>query len=400
MSTDRNPIFTFEHGEQLISVLGTAHVSRTSAEKVRELLATGEFDAVAVELGEGRYRKLTQPDSHRDMDLFKVLKEGKAAMAVASLALGAFQQRTAEHLDIEPGADMRAAIEEANKAGYPVLLIDRDIGVTLKRIYRNVPFMRRMHLFAGLLLSVVSREKVSEEEIERLKEGDVLESTFAQFAEKEHDLYEPLIDERDRYMAARLMQEVANSDHRHIVAVVGAGHFNGIKRYLNARTGDSMEQLKNELAGLDEIPPASVWVKWLPWLVTALILCGFVIGFSRSPSLGWKLVVEWVLINGGLSSLGAAFAAAHPLTVISAFVAAPITSLNPMIGAGMVTAAVEMWVRKPSIGDFDRLRIDTAHLKGWWKNRVSRTLLVFVLATLGSAIGTYVAGIRIFGHLT
>ena len=400
MSADSNPIFTFEHGEQLITVLGTAHVSRASAEKVCELLATGEFDAVAVELGEVRYRKLTEPDSHHDMDMFSIIREGKAAMVVASLALGAFQQRAAEHLGIEPGAEMRAAIEEAEKAGYPVLLIDRDIGTTLKRIYRNIPFRRRARLLAGLLASVVSRHQVSEEEIERLKEGDVLESTFAQFAEKEHDLYEPLIDERDRYMAVRLLQEAANGDHNHIVAVVGAGHLKGIRRYLNERAGVAAPVLAEELARLDTIPPASAWAKWLPWLVTALIVSGFVIGFSRSPSLGWNLVVEWVLINGGLSSLGAVIAAAHPLTIVSAFLAAPITSLNPMIGAGMVTAFVEMWLRKPSVGDFDRLRTDTTHLKGWWHNRISRTLLVFILSTLGSAIGTYVAGIRIFSHLT
>jgi len=131
----------------------------------------------------------------------------------------------------------------------------------------------------------------------------------------------------------------------------------------------------------------------------ALILTGFLIGFQRSPELGWTLVMEWVVINGGLSALGALLAGGHPMTIITAFVAAPITSLNPTIGAGMVTAAAELYFRKPQVGDFSALRHDTTHWQGWWKNRVSRTLLVFIFSTLGSAIGTYLAGFRIIEKL-
>ncbi len=400
MTSDANPLFTVHHGDQSITVLGTAHVSRASADKVRELLASGEFDAVAVELCSGRHKKMTQPDSMAEMDLFQALKQGQAATVAASLALGAFQQRTAEQLGIEPGAEMRTAINDADKAGYPVLLIDRDIGITLKRIYRNIPFWQRSSLLAGLLYSVVTRREVSEEEIERLKEGDVLESTFAQFAEEEHDLYVPLIEERDSYMAARLMQEAADSRHRHILAVVGAGHFKGIKQHLCREHLPLQEELKEELEVLNHVPASGSFLKWLPWLITALILTGFGIGFSHSSELGWQLILDWVLINGGLSALGALFAYAHPVTIAGAFIAAPITSLNPMIGAGMVAAAIEIWLRKPSVGDFESLRTDTTHLKGWWSNRVSRTLLVFLFATLGSAIGTYVAGFRILERLT
>ncbi|MEE4377220.1 MAG: TraB/GumN family protein, partial [Candidatus Competibacteraceae bacterium] len=229
----------------------------------------------------------------------------------------------------------------------------------------------------------------------RLKEGDVLESTFAQFADQEKDLFIPLIDERDRYMAAKLLQELADRKHGHVLAVVGAGHLQGIANYLQ------QEQNPRETIGaLDQLPTPSRWPKLLPWLIVALVFIGFGIGFSRSPNLGFQLVLDWVLINGGLAALGALIAGAHPLTVISAFGAAPLTSLNPTIGAGMVTAGVELYLRKPNVGDFSRLRTDTAHLKGWWRNRVARTLLVFILSTLGSAIGTYVAGFRIFDRLT
>jgi len=398
--TAKNPMFTMEMADGRITVLGTAHVSRTSAEKVRELLASGAFDTVAIELCTGRHRKITDPDAISDMDLFQVLRQGMAPMVIANLAMSAFQQRTAEQLGVEPGAEFRVAIEEAGKANLPVLLIDRDVGLTLKRIYRNIPVWHRMYLITGLLLSIVSREKVSEEEIEHLKEGDILESTFAQFAQKERHLYESLIDERDRYMAFRLIQENATADHHHILAVVGAGHFKGIRHYLEQNRHASVTDLESQLAALKRVPPAERWLKYLPWLITVLILSGFAIGFARSSSLGWRMIVDWVIINGGLSAFGALLALAHPLTVVTAFAAAPITSLNPMIGAGMVTAAVEIWLRKPSIGDFNRLRQQITQPSGWWRNRITRILLIFLFSTLGSAAGTYIAGFRIFERLS
>ena len=393
----QEPIATFElGGDRRITILGTAHVSRASADKVRELLASGDYDAVAVELCPSRHNAILDPDSLARMDLFEVIRKGKVPMVTASLALGAYQQRMAEQFDIEPGAEMKAAVEVARRDGLPVLLIDREIGTTLKRIYRNVPWWKRFYLFSGLMASLVSSEKVSEDEIERLKEGDILETTFAQFADQEQDLFKPLIDERDRYMAARLMEEVGQSEHRHVLAVVGAGHLRGIQNYLNNPPGPSGEVI----AELDKMPPPSRWPKLIPWLIVALILTGFTIGFMRSPELGWQMVSDWVLINGGLAALGALIAMAHPLTVIGAFLAAPLTSLNPTIGAGMVTAAIETWLRKPTVSDFSRLRKDVSHLKGWWHNRVARIFLVFILSTLGSAAGTYLAGFRIFGRLS
>jgi pheromone shutdown-related protein TraB len=323
-------------------------------------------------------------------------KQGRVAMVMASLALGAYQQRLAEQFGIEPGAEQREAIRIAKESHRPLLLIDREISVTLKRVAGNLSWWKRIALFAGLLAGILSKEEVSEAEIEHLKEGDILETTFAEFAEDRQDLFLPLIDERDRYMAARLLQEIAQQGHENLLAVVGAGHLNGIARYLEAQTDAPAETI----ARLDALPKPSRWPKLIPWAIVALVLVGFVLGFQRNPDLGWQMVSDWVLINGGLSALGALIAVAHPLTVLTAFVAAPITSLNPTVGAGMVTAAAEIFLRKPTVADFSHLRTDTTSLRGWWKNRVSRTLLVFFLSTLGSAIGTYVAGFRIFDRLT
>ena len=438
METDNSqePIAKIQVDNCEVTLLGTAHISKASADKVKELLQTGDYDSVAIELCYSRHRSIVDPDALAKMDLFQVIKEGKATMVAASLALGAFQQRMAEKLDIKPGAEMRTAIDIGDSLNMPVLLIDREIGTTLKRVYRRVPWWQRMNLVAGLMVSVVSRHEVSEEEIERLKEGDILESTFTQFAEEAKELYTPLVDERDRFMAARIRQEVRKGNHRNLLVVIGAGHLKGISHYLHnwdkrllednpeerrpvdtkpekevLPQSDSTETDVKKASGkldpdpvtvinhLNYIPPTSKWPKIIPWAIVALIFVGFAVGFTRSSDLGWQLVADWVLINGGLAAVGAMVALAHPITIVGAFLAAPITSLNPTIGAGMVTAAIETGVRRPKVEDFSRLRADTTHFKGWWGNRVTRILLVFLFSTLGSAIGTYLAGFRIFERL-
>lgn len=391
------PLKTIEIDGVHITILGTAHVSKASAEMVQALIATGKFDAVAVELCPSRHNAIVNPELIAKMDLFQVIKGGQASMVAASLALGAFQQRMAEQLKIEPGAEMRVAIKGATEAGLPILLIDREIGTTLKRIYRSVPWWKRFGIFSGILASIISQEKVSAAEIEKLKEGDVLESTFSQFSEDEKDLFKPLISERDEYMSAHLIKESKDNNYQHILAIIGAGHLKGITRLLETRAIDKPDET---IAQLDTIPDASNWLKYFPWAIVALILAGFVVGFMRSSEIGIAMLVDWVLINGGLSALGAAIAFAHPLTIMAAFLAAPLTSLNPTIGAGMVVATVETFLRKPKVSDFNRLRSDATHLKGWWHNQVTRILLIFLLSTIGSAVGTYVAGFRIYDRLS
>jgi pheromone shutdown-related protein TraB len=387
-------IVTSENEAQVV-LLGAAHVSRASAEEVREHLDSGHYDAVAVELCNSRYLSLTDPDAITRMDLFQVIREGKASMVAAQLALSAYQQRLAEQFDIEPGAEQRQAIAQAEEHGLPVLLIDREIGVTLKRVVANVSWWKRAGLVGGLLGSVLSREEVCEEEIEKLKEGDMLETTFSEFAAERKDLFDPLIAERDRYMAARILQERGEHGYRNILAVIGAGHQKGIAEELDRGIEDPAAVIHQ----LEELPKKRKWLKILPWAIAALIITGFVMGFSKSTALGWNLIAEWVVINGTLSALGALLAGGHVVTILTAFVAAPLTSLNPTIGAGMVTGAVETLLRKPRVGDFESLRHDVTHWSGWWKNRVSRILLVFLLSTLGSAAGTYIAGFRIFDKL-
>ncbi len=400
-SNAQQPLITQTVGKTSVTLLGTAHVSRQSAETVARLIDSGNYDAVAIELCDTRFKAIEDPDSLARMDLFEVIRDGKAPMVMASLALGAFQQRLADQFGIKPGQEMHTAIEKARQHDIGLHLIDREIGATLKRVYKSVPWWQRLTIFSGLIASVVTNEKIEEEDIERLKEGDMLESTFQEFAETSENIYKPLIDERDRYMADRIYQIQLDQQPKNLLAVVGAGHLKGIASYLEQLNAQhpSAVTVTEELEALSTTPPRSLFWKWLPWLIVAIILAGFAMGFSRSSELGWDLVMDWVVINGGLSALGALIAAAHPLTIISAFLAAPLTSLNPTIGAGMVTGAIEAYLRRPQVEDFGKLKTDTTHWQGWWKNRVSRVFLVFFFSTLGSAIGTYIAGYKIFDKL-
>jgi pheromone shutdown-related protein TraB len=390
------PIRRVERDGVNYTLIGTAHVSRASADAVRELADSGRFDAIAVELCETRFKALRGERDWKDLDLYRIIRQGKAGLVMANLALGAYQRRIAEQFGIEPGAEMRAAAEVAEENGLPLQLVDRDLAVTLRRSYASVPWYKRLYLMSGLLLGVISSDEIDEEAIEKLKQGDILESTFTEFAEFSPELYEALIAERDRYMAASLREQNAGRESAEVLVVLGAGHLKGVASHL-AESHEAPEALRAELCA---IPPRAKWPKAIPWLIVALVFTGFYIGFSRSPELGWQLVWWWVAINGGLAALGTIIAGGHPLTVLSAVVAAPITSLNPTIAAGMVTGLVESWLRKPKVSDLERLRFDVTTLKGWFRNPATRILLVFFLSNVGSAIGTWVAGFRIFGALS
>jgi len=392
------PMQVIEHDGIRYHILGTAHVSKKSAQVVSSLIESDAFDAVAVELCDPRFQALTKQQSYKEMDLFAVLKQGKAGMMMASLALSAYQRRIAEQFGIEPGAEMKAGIDAAEKMGKPVWLVDRDIGITLKRASAHLGWWGRWVMLNGLFFSMFSKEEISEQEIEELKQGDLLGQTLQQVSADSPQLYESLIAERDRYMAAKLKLHAEDSGDlpiRSVLVVLGAGHLPGT---IKAIEGNA--PAKETLKALEHTPPPNHIWKFIPWAILVLVLSGFAIGFSRSPELGWALITTWVLINGGLSALGALIARAHPLTVLTALLAAPLTSLNPTVGAGMITGAVEAWLRKPTIGDFDSLRDDVSTLKGWYRNKISHVFLIFFLSNLGSAAGTWIAGFSMISQLS
>lgn len=378
-----------------ITLLGTAHVSRISAEQVQCAIQSGDYDAVAVELCRSRFNSLTDPRALAQMDLFSVIRQNRVAMVVANLALSAYQQRLADQFGIESGAEQRVALRLAKARELPILLIDREVGITLKRVAANLNWWKRYSLFAGLVTALVTTNDVTEDAVERLKEGDVLEMTFAEFAADRRDLYLPLIAERDQYMAAKLRREIARLQVKRVLVVIGIGHLKGIAEAL------AQERTPPEptLLALEQIPPPSRWPTWFAWMLLVLILGGFLWGFAQDTALGWTLVNTWIVLTGSLAALGALAANAHPVTIVIAFLTAPLTTLNPLIAVGMVTVAVELYLRPPNVGEFSRLRADVAQWRGWWRNRVARIFVLFLFSNLGAALGTYIAGVHIIGKL-
>jgi len=372
-------------GDRTIILVGTAHVSRESVDEVRRVIDEESPDRVCVELDEGRHASLTQGNSWQNLNIGKVIREGKGFLLMANLVLASFQRRLGSELGVRPGEEMVAAIQAAQEKGIPFSLCDRNIQVTLRRAWARTGAWGKMKMLAAMLTSVFATEKLSPQDIERLKEKDVLHEMMEELAAYLPAAKEVLIDERDTYLAAKIFQ----AEGKKIVAVVGAGHLTGIAKHIRAF------QEKNEsldVSPLDQLPRRSVAGRVLPWGIPAIIIALFALGFIRA---GWRMSLQmfwrWLLIHGGLAAVGSLLAWAHPLTIVIAFVGAPIGTLNPFGKIGLFTGVAEAFLRKPRVRDFEGLAEDVATFRGFYTNRVTHILIVFFLSTLGAAIGNIIA---------
>ncbi|MEZ5438138.1 MAG: TraB/GumN family protein [Lysobacteraceae bacterium] len=396
LSTDPlhgQPLAVVERDGVRYTLLGTAHVSQQSVDAVNALLdpANRRFDAVAVELCEGRFQALSNPQDLQQMDLLRIIREEKIPMVAANLALSGYQRRLAEQLGVEPGAEQKAAIAGADALGLPVWRIDREVGLTLRRCYASVSWWRKFGIIGGLLGSLFDDEDIEQDEIERLKQGDMLESSFGDFARSSPALYEALIGERDRFMAARLREESARSGSpapREVLVVIGAGHMAGTRDALERGEADPAEAV----ASLSTAPPKGQWGRIFGWLLIATILGLFAVGFWKGSAIGTELLLNWVGITALGGALGCLAAGGHPLSILAAAVASPITPLSPALASGTISALVEAWVRRPTVADFSALRDDLYTFGGWWRNHVLRVFLNFFLTSLGTALAVYLAG--------
>ncbi|MCG6911564.1 MAG: TraB/GumN family protein [Deltaproteobacteria bacterium] len=379
MIDNHDMIHRLEHEGKEILLIGTAHVSRESTELVAETIQSEAPDTVCVELCESRYESIRQTDKWRDMNIIKVIREKKTFLLLSNLLLASFQKRIADKLDIKPGAEMIAAIESADACGAAIHLADRDIRVTLSRTWRVMGLWAKLKVIFQLALSLGNAEEITEEDVEKMKQEDMLQSLLSEVGKSLPVLKRILIDERDRYLA----QKIKTAPGKKIVAVVGAGHVAGIKRYWEEETN---------LADLEVIPPKGRTAGFLKWLIPSLILVLFIYGFFNGGSkAGAGMITWWVAANGIMAGIGATAALGHPFTIMSSVLAAPLTSLNPMIAAGWVSGLVEAFSNKPKVKDLERLPEDILTVKGFWKNKVTRILLVVVFTNLGSTIGTMVA---------
>ena len=362
-----------------IILIATAHVSRESADLVRRTIETEKPDTVCVELCESRWQSIRQKTRWRDMDIVKVVKEKKAFLLLSNLILASFQRRIADKMDIQPGQEMITAIETADATGAQTWLADRDIRITLARTWRSMSLWGKAKLLFQLLLSLGEVDDLKAEDIEKMKQEDVLDALLNEIGASQPVIRSILIDERDRYLA----QRIKSAPGQKIVAVVGAGHVPGIRRY--------WERAFN-LDELNKLPAKSMLAGSLKWIIPAIIILLFAWGFYTGGSkAGSDMVLWWVAANGILAGIGAIIAWGHPLTVISSVLSAPLTSLNPMIAAGWVSGLVEAFSRKPKVRDFETLQDDIRSVRGFWNNKVTRILLVVVFTNLGSSLGTFIA---------
>lgn len=379
MTNNPNNLHRLDYNGKEIILLGTAHVSKESARQVIEVIETEKPDTVCVELCESRYMSIRQKDKWQNTDIVKVIKDKKSFLLLSNLLLVSFQKRIAQKFDIVPGEEMIKAIETAEAVGANIHLADRDIRVTLSKTWRIMGLWDKIKLMFQLILSIGEIDDIDEEDIEKMKQEDVLQTLLSDVGKSLPVIKDILIDERDQYLTHKI--RTAPGDK--IVAVIGAGHVPGIQSCWNTEI---------DLKALEQVPPKTKTSNILKWMIPLLILALFVLGFFHGgANTGMDMIVWWVLANGILAGLGAIIALAHPLTILSSVLAAPLTSLNPMIAAGWVSGLVEAFSRKPKVKDFERLPEDIVSIRGFWKNKITRILLVVVFTNIGSSLGTFVA---------
>jgi pheromone shutdown-related protein TraB len=365
--------------DKKITLIGTAHVSIESADLVQKVIEDEKPDMVCVELCESRYQSIMQKSQWQNTNLLKVIKEKKAFLLLSNLMLTYFQKKIGQKLGIRPGEEIVRAIQVAKSVGARIHLADRDIRTTLSRTWRCMGLWAKIKLLFQLVTSVGEMDNIKEADIEKMKKKDVLEMFLSEVGKSFPEIRRILIDERDQYLA----HMIRTAPGKKIVAVVGAGHVPGIQ---------SNWERHIDLDALNQIPPKGKGFGFLKWGIPGFIVCLIIVGFFYAgSSTGTSMIKWWVLANATLSGLGAAIALGHPLTVLSAIVASPITSLNPMIAAGWVAGLVEVFLGKPKVKDFERLSEDISSLRGFWKNKITRILLVVAFTNIGSSVGTFVA---------
>lgn len=381
LETNNSDIHTLSHGDKEITIIGTAHVSRHSAQLVTETILERKPDTVCVELCETRLASIRDADRWRNMDIVRVIKEKKALMLFMNLILASFQKKIADKFNIKPGQEMINALEAAGQINARVIPADREIQTTLARVWRGMGFWEKIKLMVSIVFSFGDSNEIQEEDIERMKQEDILQTLLSDVKAAHPIIEKVLIDERDQFLA----EKIRSAPGPKIVAVVGAAHVPGIKRYMaDTRT--------IHLSDLNQVPAPGNLGKILKWLIPGLILVLFAAGFMmEGKNAGADMIWIWIAANGIFAGLGALLALAHPYTILSSIVAAPITSLNPMIAAGWVSGLVEAFSRKPKIRDLEAIPHDIVTLKGFWRNNVTRILLVVVFTNLGSSIGTMTA---------
>jgi pheromone shutdown-related protein TraB len=368
-----------------VALVGTAHISPESVEEVRSIIEADRPDMVCVEIDAGRYESIAHKKTWESLDIIKVLKEGKGFLLLANLALSSFQRRLGSSLATSPGGEMLAAIEAAQASGIPFSLCDREIQVTLRRAWGRSSLWNKAKLMASLLSSVLDKEEISKERIEELKSKSVLDDMMGELARFLPAVKEVLIDERDRYLASRIFR----AEGTNVVAVVGAGHMSGIEAWLLRMDGGDPGV---DISDIEKVAPKSKASSLLAFAIPAVLIGLVALGFVKSgASMVFGLLAKWILIHGVAAAIGSLLALGHPLTILASFLCSPVVMLKPFVSIGFIAAYVEALVHRPQVSDFQSLNDDIMSIRGFYRNKVTRILLVFFLASVGGAVGNFIS---------
>ncbi|MBI5556169.1 MAG: TraB/GumN family protein [Deltaproteobacteria bacterium] len=378
-----------QDGRQFILV-GTAHVSRESVQLVRQVIEEENPDCVCVELDAKRYESLSEKKRWKSLDLKQIIRNKQLSTLMINLVLASYQKKLGDQLGVMPGSELLEAATTAQAKNIPVSLCDRDVRVTMRRAWKSTSFWRKNYLVASLLASLFEETEITEEKLNELKETDVLSELLAELGKALPELKTVLIDERDTFLA----EKIKRAKGQKIVAVVGAGHIKGVKQALGEDRSSLMEEINT-------IPPVSPAWKVAGWLIPATILgsIGY-IGYSKGFAVAGENMLYWILATGIPAAIGALVGLAHPVTILSAFVAAPITTLSPVIGVGHVTAFVQVMVQPPLVHEFESVLGDMSKIRRWWGNKLLRVFLAFMLPTFGGVIGVWLGAVEILSNLT
>jgi pheromone shutdown-related protein TraB len=377
-----------------IMLLGTAHISSESIAEVTDAIRTQQPDCVAIELDEKRRDSMTNPDAYRKLDIIAVLKRQEGFLLLANLVLSSFQRRMGQNVGVKPGDEMIAAMNTAAELGVPSVMVDRPIAVTLRRAWAKNSFWGKCKLISAMIASAFDKEEISPEQIEALKKSNEMDSMMGELADYLPTVKEVLIDERDRYLACHIWEAKGNN----VVAVLGAGHLPGVQAHLEKIAAGEED---TDTTAISVIPKKSKGAQAAGWIIPAIIVALIVLGFIfGGKSTGNHMLGSWIIWNGSLAAIGTLIAGGHPLAALVGFIGAPITSLCPFIGVGMFTGIMQAIMCKPKVSDMETIQDDVTNLKGWYRNRILRVLLVFLLSSIGSSIGTFVAGADIIKALS
>ncbi|MCR4627789.1 MAG: TraB/GumN family protein [Treponema sp.] len=377
---------TIELNGRKFTIIGTAHISAESIEEVTSYISEKKPDCVAVELDEKRYESMTNPSEWANLDIVQVLKNNEGFLILANLVLASFQRRMGKKIGVHPGDEMKAAVNRAKMMNIPIAMIDRPISVTLRRAWQKNSLVGKSKLLSTMLANSFTSSDFSSEQIETLKKTSEMDSMLTEFSGFLPSVKEVLIDERDRYIAAKLLQ----TEGQNILAVIGVGHLAGVLKHMEKIASG---QESGDISDISTVEKSGFKTKFLGFLIPAIIIAMLAAGFYFGGiKTGKAMLGSWIIWNGLLAALGTVLAGGHIITILTAFVAAPITSLCPLVGAGMVTGLVQIFVCKPKVSDMENLHDDAANLKSFYKNRILRCLLVFFFSTIGSSLGTFIAG--------